>query len=139
MKKGWSADEKYKVTTNSGKKLLLRISNIKEKERKHKEFQHLSNMDPKIRASTPLAFGSCLKEELTYIIYTWIDGEDADIALNNYSKEKRYKMGYTAGQSLCKINSIPVLDEYEPWDKRYNKKIDNKLKMYESCGANKFL
>ena len=58
IRKGWSADEKYKITTKSGEKLLLRLSSIDKYHEKEKEFEIITKYSKLgINMSMPIGFG----------------------------------------------------------------------------------
>ena len=75
--KGWSGERKYCATTEEGQKYLLRISAIDRLERKHREYEKMSEVAQLgIPMCLPMEFGIC--EEGAYSIQSWIDGEDAE-------------------------------------------------------------
>ena len=132
VNKGWSGDQKYFVTTQDGKKYLLRVT---APERAHRfrlcylRMQEVEKLG--VPMCLPVEFGEC--EEGTYAIHSWIDGIDAESYIPTLSKEKQYAYGLDAGHILKKLHSLPAPLDAPPWAERFNAKIDRKIAMYEAC------
>lgn len=130
--KGWSGDQKYCAVTADGQKYLLRISSIDRLERKHREYEKMSEVAQLgIPMCLPVEFGT--SEEGAYSIQSWIDGEDAEELVMSMDEEKQYRYGLDAGQILAKIHTIPAPKDTSSWETRFNAKIDRKIAMYENC------
>jgi serine/threonine-protein kinase len=135
LNKGWSSDKKYYVETADGERLLLRVADVAEYERKRAEFDMLKRIaELDVPASRPVAFGVCDGGKSVYQLLTWIDGEDATEVLHYYDETDQYVLGYRSGEILRKIHSILAPDDIEDWAIRFNRKTDNKLKTYRECG-----
>lgn len=79
VEKGWSNDKKYYIETKNDEKLLLRVSDISEYDKKKAEFdavKMISNLS--IPISLQVDFGTCDNGKSVYSLLTWVDGEDAD-------------------------------------------------------------
>ncbi|MDE6745204.1 MAG: phosphotransferase, partial [Oscillospiraceae bacterium] len=76
--KGMSGDRKYFVTANGGERLLLRISDISELERKKSEYALIKKLSGDIPMPKPVDFGVCGGGAEVYTLLTWIDGEEAE-------------------------------------------------------------
>lgn len=75
LKKGWSSDKKYYIETDGGKKLLLRIAEIKEYDRKKSEFEMMQKVAALgVPMQQPADFGVCDGGRNVYQLLTWIDG-----------------------------------------------------------------
>ena len=130
--KGWSGDQKFRVTTADGQAYLLRISPIERFERKAREFENMKKVAQLgIPMCLPLEFGTC--EDGVYTILSWIDGEDAEESVMAMDAASQYRYGLDAGKYLAKIHTIPAPVEIPNWEIRFNAKIDRKIAMYESC------
>lgn len=130
--KGWSSDKKYCVMDEQGKQYLLRVSDASEYEAKKNEFEMTKQVASLgVSMCQPLAFGSC--EEGVYSLQSWIDGEDAELAIVRYSNAEQYAYGWEAGKMLTKIHTIPAPDGCENWESRYNRKLDRKIQKYGEC------
>ncbi len=130
--KGWSGDKKYCAETADGTKYLLRTSASETFERKKAEFSVMQTVDTLgIPMCRPLAFGQT--DEFVYSIQTWIDGEDAEEIISFYSSAGHYTYGFSAGQILARIHTIPAPESQEEWESRFNKKIDRKIQGYRDC------
>jgi aminoglycoside phosphotransferase (APT) family kinase protein len=67
IEKGWSDDIKYCVITPEGKKYLLRISKIEQKERKKVEFEMMQHVEELgVPMCKPIEFGTC--DEGVYLL-----------------------------------------------------------------------
>ena len=132
IEKGWSGDQKYCAVTADGTKYLLRISSIDRLERKHREYEKMSEVAQLgIPMCLPVEFGTC--EEGAYSIQSWIDGEDAEELVMSMDEEKQYRYGLDAGRILAKIHTVPAPVDALSWETRFNGKIDRKIAMYENC------
>ncbi len=135
VKKGWSLEKKFKITLESGESQLLRIVDREQTERKQREFKLLSDLKPlNIWMSTPLETGICNEGKSVYTIFTWLEGQDAEILLPYYSTEEQYALGIKAGKILKKLHSHSAPRDQKSWEKRYNNKIDIKIRAYQECG-----
>ena len=128
--KGWSGDQKYRVTDRDGCAHLLRISPIN-------KYEHRKNIDTLLRKledvpmCVPQGFGTC--EQGVYTFFSWIDGEDAEAVLPQMSPEEAYRLGVQAGRILQRIHSIPAPSDLPSWEERFGKKIDAKIQKYREC------
>lgn len=135
VKKGWSLEKKFKITLESGTNRLLRIVDRDQSERKQREFKLLSDLKPlNIWMSTPLETGICNGGKSVYTLFTWLEGQDADILVPGYSPKEQYTLGKKAGQILKKLHSYGAPENQRSWELRYNEKIDQKILAYEECG-----
>lgn len=129
---GWSSDKKYCVTDEEGTRFLLRVSDsdlYDEKESEFKMMQRVAELG--VPMCLPIEFGVC--EEGVYSIQSWIDGEGAESVIPTLSDKEQYDYGFTAGQILKKIHSIPAPASQEDWEIRFNRKMDTKIQKYNEC------
>ena len=130
--KGWSSDQKYRITDRSGASYLLRISDPSTYEAKKIEFAMMQKTaQTGIPMCTPIAFG--LTDEGVCSVQKWIDGQDLGDVLPDLPREKQYRLGLDAGAALAKIHTVPAPDGLEDWGVVFNRKIDRKLRNYEAC------
>ena len=109
--KGWSSDEKYKIETQDGQALLLRISDISAYEYKKKEFEIVQKYSKLgFEMSQPLDFGICNGGNSCYMLLTFVEGRDLEEALPTLSEKEQYLLGRKAGEILKRIHSM-ALDE----------------------------
>lgn len=130
--KGWSDDKKYCVTDENGTQYLLRTSDIAQYDTKQSEFhmmQKLASMG--IPMCQPVEFGAC--EEGVYSIQSWIDGDDLEKIIADFSDAEQVDLGTEAGQVLRLIHSIPAPATQEDWELRFNRKMDKKIETYNEC------
>ncbi len=130
--KGYSGDKKYCVTAKDGTKYLLRTSPIRLYSQRRTEFQLMRRVAAlQIPMCQPIKFGICRKG--VYSLQSWIDGADLEDVLPDVSEEAQYNYGLAAGKILRKMHTIPAPKTQEPWERRFNRKMDRKIKMYSEC------
>ncbi|KKK35916.1 hypothetical protein WN59_00895 [Salinicoccus sediminis] len=133
--KGWSGDVKYIAKDHFGKRYLLRLSPIEEKERvlTHVEFL-LKSHEHDVPTHKLVGHDECLDNRYYYLILEWIEGEDAEQRISSFSKDQQYELGVQSGETLRKIHAFDInIQSDAPWPDRYNRNIDRKIKMYEEC------
>ena len=107
--KGWSSDEKYKIVTDDGQTLLLRISDISAYDYKKKEYEIVEKYSKLgFAMSSPIDFGICNEGKNCYMLLTYVEGKDLEEALPQLSEKEQYLLGREAGKILRKIHSIPI-------------------------------
>ncbi len=132
ISKGWSGDKKYYIETADGRKLLLRVTpkdkvtNQEEMFRMQKEVAVFG-----VSMCKPIEFGMC--EEGSYIIYTWVEGKDAQDVIPYLADSEQYAYGLEAGRMLKMIHSIKAPANQVDWESRFNAKMNRKIKMYQEC------
>ncbi len=130
--KGWSGDQKYCITDERGNRYLMRVSPAEQYERKKRQFAQMQQVAALgIPICAPVEFGICA--EGVYSIQGWIDGQDAEEALETMPEARQYAYGREAGKILKKIHSIPAPPAQEDWECRFNRKMDRKIQMYTQC------
>lgn len=133
--KGWSRDVKYRVETEGGDSLLLRISDIGEYSRKKREYDALRRLDGlSILMTRPVAFGTLNDGSIVFTMTTWIEGTDAESVLPELAINEQYDLGWEAGRVLRRIHQIPAPPGQPDWAERFNRKIDRNIRNYEGCG-----
>ncbi|MGI5899013.1 MAG: aminoglycoside phosphotransferase family protein [Christensenellales bacterium] len=143
IENGWSEDEKYCAENADGEKFLLRISSQERYEKRKALFEMLQKVAAlDIPMCRPVDFGLC--EGGVYMSHTWIDGVDANEIIPGLDRGGQYAYGLDAGRILRKIHGIPAPENQEDWQRRFNRKMDGKIKMYEKCpikfvGADRFV
>ncbi|MHC1748722.1 MAG: aminoglycoside phosphotransferase family protein [Cellulosilyticaceae bacterium] len=123
INKGWSNDTKYYIETEENKKLLLRISSIHAYEQKKKEYKIICKYSKLgFEMSHPISFGICNENQNVYMLLTWVEGEDLEVALPKFSESKQYKLGREAGAILRKIHNIAIPTDEMPLETKASKK-----------------
>ena len=108
IKKGMSSDEKYFVTAQNGEHFLLRLAEYKEFDRKKAEYELMKKLfHLNIPMPSPIDFGVCNNESSVYTLLSWIDGEEAEIAIPKLSKEKQYELGKESGTQIAITSWTP--------------------------------
>jgi aminoglycoside phosphotransferase (APT) family kinase protein len=135
INKGWSNDKKYYIEAADNRRLLLRVADISEYERKKAEFEMVKKVAALgVPMSQPLDFGICDNGKSVYSLLTWCDGEDAEVVLPHLTETEQYVLGVKSGKILKKIHSIPAPKEQEEWCIRFNRKTNYKIEKYKACG-----
>jgi len=131
INKGWSNDKKYYIEAADNRRLLLRVADISEYERKKAEFEMVKKVAAlDVPMSQPLDFGICDNGKSVYSLLTWCDGEDAEVVLPHLTETEQYVLGVKSGKILKKIHSIPAPKEQEEWCIRFNRKTNYKIEKY---------
>ena len=130
--KGWSADRKFRVETQAGAQLLLRLSDGEKFEQKRREFEMIRGFSATgVPMSMPLAFGRC-EGGRAYMLLTYIEGEDLETVLPRLSEAKQYDLGRAAGDMLKKLHGLPLSAADRPAATKREKKLAQ-LSRYEAC------
>ena len=122
IEKGWSSDEKYHVRTQDGRYLQLRISAPEQYAAKKKEYEIIEKFSSLgFPMSEPVEFGRCAAG--TYMLLTWVEGDDLEKVLPTLPKEEQYRLGCEAGGILRKIHSLPLEAADVPEGTKKEKKL----------------
>lgn len=123
INKGWSDDIKYYIETEDNKKLLLRIANKEQYDHKKKEYDIICKYAQLgFEMSQPISFGLCNKNQNVYMLLTWVEGEDLELALPKLSADEQYELGRQAGEILRKLHSLEVPADQIPIETKIPKK-----------------
>lgn len=132
IERGWSCDQKYCAIAEDGTSYFLRITPKEKSGTREPLFRLLQQVETiGIPMCRPVEFGTC--SEGVYMLLTWIDGEDARTVMPRLSISEQYGYGREAGTILKKLHSIPAPESQPDWEKRFNRKIDAKIRMYHDC------
>ena len=131
LNKGLSGDYKFYIETTDGQRLLLRISEIEEYNRKKAEYDMLERAAVLgIPMSMPIKFGQCNNASSVYQLLEWVDGEDLEHLLPKLSETKQYVCGLKAGKLLKKINTLYPSKNAEPWAEKFWIKAQRRIEFY---------
>lgn len=135
ISKGWSGDKKYAIETAAGQRLLLRIADASQSERKKSEFEMMKRVFALgVPMSEPIEFGWCDGGKSVYTLLRWCDGEDAEAALPLLTETEQYVLGLQSGRILKKIHAILAPQAQEDWAVRFARKTNTKIEKYRACG-----
>jgi serine/threonine-protein kinase len=137
INKGWIKkkvyEKKYYIETTSKQRLLLRIADMSEYDRKKTQITMMECMsDLEIFMSRPVDFGMCGDGKSIYQLLTWVDGEDAESILPIIPEMEQYHFGLKSGRLLNKIHSIPAPKGTENWGISFNRMLQKELETYHS-------
>jgi aminoglycoside phosphotransferase (APT) family kinase protein len=85
--------------------------------------------------SQPVAFGTCDKGKSVYSLLTWCEGEDAESILPLLTETEQYILGVKSGEILRQLHSISASKDKEEWSSYFNRKTNNKIEKYRTCGV----
>lgn len=125
--KGWSLDKKYLLSGGSGK-FTLRISAKKSLERQMEEYNVIASIESSDQMIRPVSFGT-VDEMHSYILYSYIEGEDLNEVIRGLDPLLQYDLGLQAGIILCRIHEVEK-PGYDDVRTRYNRKITDKINAY---------
>jgi aminoglycoside phosphotransferase (APT) family kinase protein len=135
LDKGLSGDKKYYIENADGRRLLLRINDIAQHDRKKTMFEMMKHAAVLgIPMPQPVAFGLCDDGKSVYQLLTWCDGEDAEAVLPKLSGAEQYVLGAKSGEILQKIHSISAPNYLEDWAIRYTEVNSDRIKAFNKCG-----
>ena len=130
INKGMSGDRKYYVEADDGKKMLLRIADISEYERKAREYQLVLRLN---KAAIPMPdaidFGVSVDGKNVYTLLSWIEGEEAEKTIPKLNDRIQYELGFKSGKILRKIHDItenktPSMDWFDKYFDVIQPRID---------------
>lgn len=133
---GLSGDEKYYLETVDGRKMLLRVSDLSEHDRKKELFDRMKQAaDRGVPMCAPLEFGFCDNGNSVCQLLTWCEGENLETMLPLLPETQQYVLGLQAGEILRKIHSIPAPDDLDDWSVRYFGQNEARIKAFSACGV----
>ncbi|MGZ9585831.1 aminoglycoside phosphotransferase family protein [Paenibacillus marinisediminis] len=135
--KGYSSDGKYVVYGSDGQpQYILRTYSIDQDEGKRLEFNRLVMMaNQGVSCSRPIEIGILPKQELGYMIVSYIEGSEASEELPRLSDQEQYSIGIEAGKELQKIHQVTCPDDMKPWHERTATKHQRYRIEYAKCGV----
>jgi aminoglycoside phosphotransferase (APT) family kinase protein len=126
--RGYSDDEKFQVTIDSID-YLLRVSPLKAFDRSNTIFGYLDQINQlEIPTYKPIKISK--HQNQVHSLYEWIQGHDLIDVIGDYSDKEKYEFGLDAGTYLKKMHTIDAPVSIEPWDVRFNRKIDRNINRY---------
>jgi aminoglycoside phosphotransferase (APT) family kinase protein len=128
INKGWSNDDKYHVK-KKGKDYLLRISPV-ELLPVVKRLADITRILEGLGVPISKPVEITENDNCIHVLYPWVQGVDMIDVISNYSKKDQYEYGTDAGVYLKSIHTIKAPDSIEPWDLRFNRKIDRNINNY---------
>lgn len=134
LNKGWSKDKKYILESKNGQRYLLRISDASLYEKKKSQFELLQKIKAlDILCSEPIEFG-VLENGDVYLILSYLEGEDGEVAISKMTDLEAYHLGVEAGKVLKKLHQVPIHLPQETWWEKYLQKKDKKIEALMNCG-----
>jgi aminoglycoside phosphotransferase (APT) family kinase protein len=136
LHKGFSDERKFIVSLQNGKQLLLRIAGIEKYEAKKEEFSVLKNLKLyNVKYSEPLELGVMEDVNVCYMVFHFLEGEDAEQLLPVYTEEEQYRIGLEAGKELRKMHMYSAPLHMVSWHLRQLEKCQRYVDVYKQCGV----
>lgn len=131
IEKGLSGDKKFYLETEKGERYLARISPCTKFERKRTVYERLQKVSRiELPMPAPVELGYCESKSEIYTLLTWVDGEDAQNIVPEFTYESQYRLGMEAGRILRKLHDNSVTKCREDWQTRYFSVIEPRLRAY---------
>lgn len=135
VREGLSGDAKYRIETDDRRRLMLRVSDIAERERKRAVFDRMIRVAALgVAMPQPIEFGVCGGGTRVYQLLTWCEGEQLAGALPAMCDAKQRALGQKAGVMLRLIHSLPAPAELPDWSRRYLPDTLERIGWYKKSG-----
>ncbi len=129
--KGWSEEIKFRVKTPLGEYHLVRISDTHDFDQRKLEFHAVKQLSlTHLNISHPVDFGLASSGDYVYSIYTWVEGDDAELEIPKLIPMKQYEYGRKAGIILREIHKNPAPPETPSYAQRFIQKIERFVPLY---------
>jgi len=126
---GWSFDEKYYIEQANGDKFVLRLTPADKLESKQKEYEIVALLN-RLDFQMSRVVGNGLIRDKSYILYTWVEGQDFREVITSLPEEEQFYQGVQAGKILKAMHRLPVKEKHLPKTNKIPKKI-RQLRLYE--------
>nr|WP_301291509.1 aminoglycoside phosphotransferase family protein [Paenibacillus xylanexedens] len=113
--------------------VLVRVYDIAEEWMKQREYQYLQSMQ-QLGVLCPATLGTGrLDEKHGYMIFSYIEGEDASERLPQLNEQQQWAVGLEAGAQLQLIHQLPMEEQIESWYIRKSTKHQRYVERYRQC------
>lgn len=123
INEGYSDDIKYIVWLHD-KKYLLRLSSKDDLEKKKCEYKILKSYK---KLNIPKVYACGEVDEYSYIIYDYIEGENANVGIKKLTQDKQYEMGVLAGKMLREFHKEASCEKID-----YKHRFEEKLALIKN-------
>lgn len=132
INKGYSFDRKYIAEIN-GEKVLLRLYHMKSRDQV-RDTQHIMQQFNKLGVRCPkvYAYGEVPQENVCYTIFSFVEGEDGEVALPFLTENEQYRAGYEAGLDLRTMHELPVEASIDTYMIDVEEKFERAVEKYRS-------
>ena len=128
--KGYSFDLKY-VTKMNGKNVLLRLYDVSIREHVQEKIEKMrAFFKMGVRCQQVLAYGEVLEESFCYTIFSFIEGQDGEVAIPSLTEDEQYTVGYEAGGDLWKMHQLSIESSKEKYMTFVEKKFEKAVERY---------
>ena len=121
---GWSGEQKYKIQTNNGETLLLRILSKEQFENQKKGIEFLGKCGEK-SSHVPqiLEIGTTLDNSYCFLLLSYIIGDNGMSEIEKYSKDEQYVLGLKMGEIIKSLHSLSSPKRNTEYSKIFKEKI----------------
>lgn len=130
---GWSSDRKFLLQDVSGNKYLLRVSDINNSEQKEAEFLMIQQATlHNIPTNQPIEYGICNRQQSTYMLLSWVEGDDASNILPTLARSEQYRLGIVSGRYLKRIHALEAPLKRPDWESFYIAKTKKRIESWKA-------
>lgn len=134
VKKGWSKELKYRISTGSDQRFLLRLRPGGQLASHQQEFDFIRQLSGAgIPVPRPHLVGEADGGQSTYMLLDWLEGQDLQSALPGLDESRQYSLGLEAGRILRRIHQSPRLAAAPPLRLIRQKSLE-KISKFEAAG-----
>ncbi|PWR70204.1 aminoglycoside phosphotransferase family protein [Methanospirillum stamsii] len=134
VRKGYSDDKKFLLTAKTGERFLLRITESDDTQILSGRKEMYSLMDTLTRYSSlvPRSRACWISEDShsCIMIHEYMEGDDGEATLHQYSPDIQYEIGYHAGIELKKLHHLAAPDTLSSW---YDRKKQKHERYCDAC------
>lgn len=131
LTKGWSKDSKF-ILRKDLNEYTLRVCKGKSLEMQRSEYETMLMIEPCDQLIRPVGYGR-ISDEYSYIMYSYIEGEDLRSVLDGLTPLEKYDLGIQAGCILKDIHNVSGKKEPD-FATYYTRKIAGKIRAYRDSG-----
>ncbi|MRG86056.1 aminoglycoside phosphotransferase family protein [Salinibacillus xinjiangensis] len=124
LNKGFSHDQKYVID----QQYLLRLFSSEKQDKRKEEFETIKTLST-YSSFVPagIQFGTLHDINRSYMLLTYIPGQDGEEALKDLTEKEQYTAGYSSGQELKHLHQLKAPPNYPSWFSVKQKKNDRYL------------
>ncbi len=129
---GNSGENKYHIIRNNGIELILRTTDISHYKRQRDSalFAQYIHKTLDLNMNIPVEVAACCNDTLSYTLYSWVEGIEADKKILNMHTPDQALYGEKAGKLLKYIHSVKAPDDVLPWDRFFGEQVDAILEQF---------
>jgi len=133
--KGFSFEEKWKVSFSDNESLFIKIYQLEKKEIAFEVYTHLQNFfSLHVPIQIPIQFIEIPEESICAQVMSWVEGKDGEELLPTLSSEEQYLCGFQAGKALKMIHTVVLKESSETWKTYRLNKYKRYITLFKEAG-----